>query len=522
MVKDMTRVWGLRPTTIEGVALVTQLAETGSDPPADSRRSVLLDDMKRRGVERPGSIVALPTTSLVLVRTQLPPGVQAGDRLDVEVMIPTRSETTSLRNGWLMQTRLQEMAVLGNRIRSGRVLALAEGAVVVNSLLENNDDPVAEVRGRILGGAVATKDRSLGLVLKSDHHSVQASALVAAAINKRFHTYDRGTKRGVATPKRDSFIQLAIHQAYRDNLVRYVRVVQSVALRETPHARLERIERLSGQLLEPRATLQAAMELEAIGTEASDALAGGLTSDSPLVRFAAAEALGYLGDLRAIEPLMESARDESAFRKHALTVLGAMNEPDARHALAQLLHSPSDETRYGAFRTIQRANPQDPAVRGHVLANTLALHHVPTDATPLVHVRRTERPEIVIFATAIKLQTPMVLFCGKRMMVRDAADGRLRISRFAVGQSDIIQYCDNDLAGLIVQLVEMGASYTDVVGLLVEAKQKGAISARLKFDALPKSGRQYDFVDQTDPSTEPPAEGSAEGAAERLGDQVEI
>merc|ERR1712097_189723 len=105
---------------------------------------MLVDDMKRRGVDEPNTLLSLSSTSLVIIRAKIPPGLRKGDRLDVEVLTPSRSETESLRNGWLMQSRLQEMAVLGNRIRTGEPLALAAGAVVVDALLEGEGDKVSE------------------------------------------------------------------------------------------------------------------------------------------------------------------------------------------------------------------------------------------------------------------------------------------------------------------------------------------------------------------------------------------
>jgi hypothetical protein len=40
-------------------------------------------------------------------------------------------------------------------------------------------------------------------------------------------------------------------------------------------------------------------------------------------------------------------------------------------------------------------------------------------------------------------------------------------------------------------LAEIGASYPDVVDVLQQAKQQGAIQARLVFDAVPEAGRTY-------------------------------
>ena len=491
LVRDMTRPWGLRPTTIEGIGLITQLANTGSDPPTSAGRDLLLEDMRVRSVESPASILGSPNTSLAMVRAVLPAGVRKGDRLDLEVRTPTNSETTSLRQGWLMPTRMQEMAVLGNRIRRGRLMGMSSGAVLVDALLENDSDPRFETKGRILGGAVSNVSRDLGLVLTTEHHSVRASSMIGNAVNARFHTYDRGTKRGVATPKRDDFIELSIHRSYGRNLLRYVRVVQAIPVRESSRQRIERLGELEAKLMDEKTALSAAVDLEAIGAEAMPILRNGLSAPTQLVRFAAAEAMAYMNEIDAIPILLEAARNEPALRWHSLTALSAMTESEARDALVELMHEPSDETRYGAFKALIDFNPRDPAAHGEILGDVMALHTIASNAEPLVHVRKTERPEVVLFGKSVKLNLPAVVYAGENILIKSDSRGRLKVNYFTMADDDRTHYCDNDLADLIRTIVRVGGGYTDVVSAINHAKQKDTLNARIKFDAIPQPGRKY-------------------------------
>src|SRR5207253_10201019 len=59
--------------------------------------------------------------------------------------------------------------------------------------------------------------------------------------------------------------------------------------------------------------------------------------------------------------------DLSAFRWHALTALATMTHVAALDGLSDLLHVPSVETRYGAFRAMRIRNPGDPMTRGETL-----------------------------------------------------------------------------------------------------------------------------------------------------------
>ena len=132
LVGDYTMPWGMNPQRIERAALVTGLAGTGSDPPPNARRQALLADMQARGVIQPNTLLASPATSLVWVHGYLPPGVRKGDRFDVAVEVPPDCDTSSLNGGWLMETRLAEMVVLGSRIRDGHVMGIVEGPLLVD------------------------------------------------------------------------------------------------------------------------------------------------------------------------------------------------------------------------------------------------------------------------------------------------------------------------------------------------------------------------------------------------------
>src|ERR1700730_1075141 len=133
LVESVAVPFGMNYVRAEGPALVVGLKNTGSDPPPNAQRAELLADMQARGVVNPNTILASPSTSLVWVQTYLPPGAQKGDPLHVEVRVPRQNETPSLYGGWLMETRLKEKAVLlDNRVHDGHVLAIGEGALLVD------------------------------------------------------------------------------------------------------------------------------------------------------------------------------------------------------------------------------------------------------------------------------------------------------------------------------------------------------------------------------------------------------
>ncbi|HMC12326.1 MAG TPA: flagellar basal body P-ring protein FlgI, partial [Pirellulaceae bacterium] len=449
-----------------------------------------------------------PTTSMVYVRTFLPPGVQKGDPLDVEIRVPMRSETTSLRSGWLMQTRLRQMEVLGGTTMRGSVDGLAQGDVLVDAIFEGATDKVLETRGRVLGGGTALLSRELGLAISKNDASIRTSTLIGKAINQRFYALDSGVKKGVANPERDDFLTLTVAPRYKNNLARYLRVIRNIPLRENPAARTERLQLLEKKLLEPTSCAVASLQLEAIGNEAINPLKQGLRSSDPEVRFYAAEALAYLDQPEAAASLSEAAKKESAFRWHALTALATMTHVAALDGLSDLLHVQSIETRYGAFRAMRIRNPGDPATRGEVLDKKFRYHVIPTTGEPLVHVSRSRVPEIVIFGHEQRLKDVKLLRAGKHILVMPLENGDLRAGRYDPGKETVYETFAPELDKLIRTIVKLGGGYAEVIQCLHEAKKAGCLEGRLAVEAAPRPNRKYYRDD--DPLPESPEGDAAE------------
>ncbi|MFV2067250.1 MAG: flagellar basal body P-ring protein FlgI [Pirellulales bacterium] len=492
--------YGMEYVKVEGVSLATGLDGTGEDPAPSPQRAALLAEMQRRQVGSPSRVLASPDTALVLVRGYLRPGMQKGDRFDVEVRVPSRSDTESLRGGWLLSTRMTELSVLGHQIRSGHLMASAEGAVLVDPVAKSDTDRPLLTRGRVLEGAVTVRSRSLGLSIDTEDQSVRDSQEIGAAINRRFHTRIGGQRRGVATPKTDEFIELRLHPRYKDNIGRYMRVVRNIAIRETPSEHQQRLELLGQQLSDPFTASTAAVRLEAIGNEDAVAvLEDTIGAEDPEVRFYAAEALAYLDKTEAVEPLARAARDEPAFRLNALAAISAMDDAIAHDALQDLLHVKSAETRYGAFRALSAMRSTDPLIRSEDLGGPFSYHVLDTKGPPMIHVTRSHRAEIVLFGRDQKIRLPLVADAGRRILVNGLKGERITVSRFEPGKEDEQRVVVNKVDDLIRAIVELGGTYPDVVQALVEAKAVGALEGQLHVDALPESGRRPHRTAEAEP-----------------------
>ena len=490
LVSHVAHPYGLGYIKLEAVSMATGLAGTGEDPPPSPQRASLMDEMKRREVENPQEILASPETALVLVRGFLRPGIQEGDRFDIEVRTSSRSDSTSLRGGNLLETRLSETAILGEQLRTGHIMAVANGAILVDPTADSSKDPGLATKGRVLGGGIVTKSRNLGLILDHDRQSIRLSQKIGKAINRRFHSFIDGQKQGVATPKTDEFVELVLHPRYKDNVGRYMRVIRNMSIDETATDRQARLQLLTTQLLDPVTSSTAALRLEAIGGEAAvEVLSEGLTSTDAEVRFYSAEALAYLDETRAVDVLAEVVRQEPAFRVNALAALSAMDDGAAYDNLRTLLSVKSAETRYGAFRAITTMSPNDKLTQGEDMRGMFKYHVLDIAGSPMIHATSSHRPEIVMFGKSHALNLPLVLDAGPKILVNGLEGGQIKVSQFdgATQQRTV----GNDVESVIRAVVELGGTYPDVVQMLQQANSTGALTSRFRVNALPEGGREF-------------------------------
>lgn len=480
---------------VQGIGLVDRLDGTGEDPPASPYRTQLLEDIRRHEVKDPQTLLRSSNTALVIVTAYIPPIVKKGDRIDIEVQLPQGTEATSLRGGWLMPCQLSEYALLGGQVKQGRDVVKAVGAVLIDALGQDSKNAAAGHRRGVIpgGGVYLGDDRHLKVGIGSEYRTVRMSSQIANRIGKRFHDYDaHGIQRPLATAKTDAFIDLIVHDRYRDNYPRYLQVIRHLPLTESPVEKHLRLQQLSEEIKFGPTAEKAALQLEAIGPESIPVLKAALSSADLEARFHAGVALAYLGNSDGIPALKESAAQEPAFRIFALAALSSMSDGAAAAALRDLMSSGSIETRYGAFRALQTMAPDDPFIQGVKMEGNFVLHPIESSAKALIHLTRRKQPEIVVFDERQEFQLPLVLRAGNRIVVRgsSAGDGVV-VKRIAVGEAPRERTVSRRVVEVIKAASDLGAQYPDVVEMLIQAKNQHNLPGEIAIDELPRPGRTY-------------------------------
>jgi hypothetical protein len=494
-VGGVTEVANVDPIPVSGVGLIVGLEGTGGGTPPGSWRELLEKDLKKHGIDNTKAVLTSPNNALVLVSAVIPAGVRKGDPLDVEIVLPPQSKVTSLRGGYLKQCVLYNYANAkdiapsvssADELVVGHPVASAEGTLLVGF---GTGDEAARLRqARIWDGGRSKIDRPYYLALKSDQQYARVAQLVAERVNQTFHGAFRGTLTDIAVAKNSQAIALAVPPQYKLNQPRYLRVVRLIPLGDVAETQTGYRRHLEGQLLDPAHTITAALRLEALGDESVPVLKRALQHEHPLVRFAAAEALAYLGCPACGEELARLAERQPRLRAFCLTAMASLDEAVSHVKLHELLASPSAETRYGAFRALRILDEHDSAVQGELLNEAFWLHRVARESTPLVHLAGSRRAEVVLFGEDAYLVPPFSFLAGPEFtLTAGREDERCTVSRFSVRHGSRRLQCSLKLEDVVRTLAELGGSYADTVDLLRQADQCRCLTCRVAVDALPEA-----------------------------------
>lgn len=488
---DICGIYGLNFAKVDGIGLAVGLDGTGSAAKPGSQRDQLIRDLEiNKKVDDPKALLKSDNTELVLMYGLLPPGIRKGETFDLKVTVLGNSDATSLENGTLLISRMRPLRRMGKGVRQGHVTALGKGGIVIDATFDARQDQSKQLHGVILGGGKALEDRPLGLAIRTDDFTPKTTTQISRAINSRFTAVSSHGRKGVAEPKTDKQIDLLIPDGYRLNVGRYLAVVKNIAYSEPVSDRINRMESLDREMSQPAQAGETALKLEAFGKEGIPALKRALRHQDLEVQFHAAQALAYSGHADGVDILVKAARDEPAFRWHAMTALASFDDVSAGNGLSELMHVESAETRYGAFRAMLARSANDPLVSGNWLAGDFHLHEIPSEASPMIHFSRAKRPEIVLFGHNQTIADDF-LHVETGLTVRGNGNGTVSVNSYSSKYGEEKLVCSNKISDVIRTLAKLDYGYGSLMKMFRSANRSETLNTRLVVNAIPKLGRTY-------------------------------
>lgn len=476
---------------VENIALVTELPGTGGKAEPSSQRDRMLSIMRRHDVPNPNQLLDDPSTAMVTAEVIVPPAARKREKLNVLVSLSKHSEGTSLQGGWLMNTELVEMSVLGGKVLDGFGFAMASGPLVTKQQLTGDPSPEAALKAMVVGGAELMQSRTIGLAIVDKFAHAVTMKTILPPINRRFAVFDGANQVGVAKPKGDSYIELSLPPRYRQDPDHFANVIQHIGVAESKDEHTARLQQCSRELLEPTTARRAAFQLEAAGKDSVDLLLPGLGHPAPEVRFYTAHALAYLNDARSIPVLRELAMVEPAFRAMCLNGLIVVESYKANEALQSLLSAPDAETRYGALLALREHDSQLPIVNGEKSGKVGSILEIPSAGPQLVVVGLNLQPEIVIFGTNPAVAINSFMYVNPRLIVKSNGAGRATVTHIAPGRDDRVQECSSDMKSLLGAITAVGGNYGDWVNFVRICGVDKLIAAEVAMNPVPVAGRKY-------------------------------
>jgi flagellar basal body P-ring protein FlgI len=489
--------YGLEDMEVLGYGVVVGLPGTGGNIPQGPARSAALALLKQKNFERPTEFLASKEAAVVLVMGKVAAGSRPGDTFDVELKCLDEDRiTSSLRGGYLLFCSLKDVADVsqlsertadsGSQYRSGFEWAIAEGPVMLKP------GASADLRkGRVVAGARLKKERQVALVMRTSNAARKAehAMRIGSAIDERFRVQTSGNFAKIADAKDADHILLRIPDQYRTNVPRFLEVLGRVPYEAGNMEKVAWMRKCGEDLLDPDKCFEAAVRLEALGSDVAGELVKACKSEFMKVRFAAAESLAYLGNSEVSSEVLASiAQHSPELRSYAITALTVNKDSACSTKLRELMNSDSIETRYAAFVAMRTAHPTDTSLRAmQVKDASYTLYDVPVNSQPMVHVSTMGKPEVVLFGKGHELLAPCSLIAGPDMVVtlREGEDQCTITVTDAEGKQ-VKRKCASSLNQVLALAAQMGASYADQVELLRQAAENHCLSSRLGIDSMPK------------------------------------
>lgn len=477
---------------VEGYGMVSGLSGTGSaDCPPQIRAYLTQYILKQSpaGKIDVEKFIASPDTAVVLVEGTMPAIAAKGQYFDVSVTALSGTQTTSLEGGWLFGTDLKMAGSFGI---ATQILADAKGPIFIDKI---DTSKIDKRSGYILAGGKVLNDYRLSLVLSRQDFKIANS--IRNRLNERFGA---GVARAIL-PER---IEMTVPAQYRERKQRFVSIIEAMYLTATPEITTERIKTFVGKLAGSEDKYASEIALEAIGKESLGKLSILLNSSNERVRLHAARCMLNLDSDAGLVTLRQIATDESSvYRLEALEAIAfSARRNDAVAIARNLLRDDDFRIRLAAYEQLRRLD--DISITREFIAGTFYLEQIAQTEHKTIYVSRSSQPRIVLFGAPILCRDGIFISSDDGEITINAPAGQeyVTVIRKHPKRPSVIAQLKSsfELGDIIRTLCEepseagqqrrggLGISYADVIVLLKQMCEKGAVQAEFQAGPLPKIG----------------------------------
>ena len=502
LIGEVANSLGMRPDSFDAFAVAASLPGTGGIVRPGVQRDWILSELRVRAIDNPEGFLDDKSTALVKLHLTANPCDNKGDIVDVAVENSTESLATNLTEGYVLESRLAEIAMLKGQLHSGPPMATASGEIVILPASYTRQPEMNPLQGVLIGGAKLKQDQPLGLRIESEFRHVIVTKAIEKAINDRYFFKDSSRQKMVAEGTSDWYVAITAVPKYKHDAAHFMSVIKCTGFAETVDEQQERLHGCKKLLMDPATSRRAAAELEAIGSEAAKAiLINGLTSANKEVRFYAAYSLSYLDSKESIPVLVELAQTTREARALCLTGLVVNEDSAAREALEQLLQEPDADLRFGAFRAIRLRNPTDLTVKGEAFGKNFQFVQVPS-SIPLLTVSLQKQKEVVLFGNEIAVSLFASITPTPLLTLSPMFDDQVKIAKKQSNGETRSLVVSKDIVSILRGLASIQATYNDVVHTLDQLALNQALASPLAINPQHIQNPIADAANKVDTSFE--------------------
>ncbi|MHC4636596.1 MAG: flagellar basal body P-ring protein FlgI [Planctomycetota bacterium] len=351
-------------------------------------------------------------TAVVSMRGLMPVAASDDQRyFDIEVVSLENTQTMSLERGWLYKAELRSA---GTSLDS-KVLANGSGPVFI-SPPESGENNLKS--GYVLAGGIRIEDFKINIHIRKPNYTIASHIR-----NKLINRFGKNTARAMSA----GLIEIEVPDRYNKQKQRFISIVRSMYLSESPEITRQRIESLTSRLASLKEADKSEVSLEMIGKASLKSLSGLLKSEKAEVRLRAGRCMLNMGSDQGLYALRSLALDAgNPYRLDALkaiTVSASRNDGSA--ICRKLLRDEDTNIRLVAYEELRKLS--DPIVRRELIGGNFILEEIRNNHK-LIFVSRSGQPRVAIFGGP--------LYCKENIFIR-SSDGTITLNA-QTGQGHIL------------------------------------------------------------------------------------
>ena len=502
LIGEVANSLGMTPASYDAYSIASSLPGTGGIVRPGVQRDWILAELRVRAIDNPEGFLDDKSTALVKLHITANPCDSKGDIVDVAVDNSTECSATNLTEGYILESRLAEIAMLKGQFHSSEPKASASGEIVILPASYARQPENNPLQGVVVGGARLKQDQPVGLRIEFEFRHVIVTKAIEKAINDRYFFKDSSRQKMVAEGTSDWYVAITSVPKYKHDAAHFMSVIKCTGFAETTDEQQERLLGCRKLLQEPETSRRAAAELEAIGTDAAKAtLINGLTSTNKEVRFYSAYSLAYLDSKESVPVLVELAQTTPEARALCLIGLVVNEDSTAREALEQLLQEPDPDLRFGAFRAIRQRNPTDLTVKGEAFGKNFQFVQVPS-SIPLLAVSLQKQKEVVLFGNNIGVSLFTPIAPTPLLTLSPMFDDQIKIAKKQSNGETRTLVVAMDIVSILRGMASIQATYNDVVHTLDQLALNQALASPLAINPLHNQSPISDTSDKAASSLE--------------------